>query len=449
LRTRLLLVFVVLLVAACGLVTPSTPAPTPVTITVVEYQPIRASTIASLIPRFEAETAAQGHPIDVRVEPLDKTDPEFQQIIADDYAAGTAPDVTSYPTAWIPAFAEQGYLVDLASRVAAWPDWTEHFYPVLRARATSSGGHVFGIPRGATVIELFYRRDVLDADGVSTSQPRTWAELVDRMLTLRDRMQRPPIVIPAGTSWADGTFDEGFVNLMLGTASPLYDTTSGRWIVRSQGLSEVFRFYELLVRDRLLPVDALLEPNPWEPTKYQTFPDGDLAVTTQGWWGWTFDWGPQGRAPIPDLVQRVGTWALPTEDGSPPFVWAAEPWRWTITARSAHPDESWTFIRWMSQGAPLAADLVAVGNLSPRDDIADVPPYRDQAELIAGEKLIEMGRSLPPYDGIDHIRTAVGQATQDIIDGRLTADEAAAEFARLATAALGLAAVEDEPGASP
>jgi multiple sugar transport system substrate-binding protein len=447
-RTRALLVLLVPLLAACSTGVPPTPAPAPVAITVLEYQPIRAATIASLIPAFEAETAAQGHPIEVRLERLDKTDDEFQQIIGARYAAGTAPDVTSYPTAWVPAFAQQGYLVDLSSRVAAWPDWVDHLYPLLRARATSAG-RVYGIPRGATVIQLFYRRDVLEANDVSTSQPLTWTELLDRMVALRDRMQRPPIVIPAGTSWIGGTFDEGFVNLMLGTGSPLYDTASGRWIVRSRGLSDVFRFYERLVRDRLLPVDALLQANPWEPTKYQTFPDGDLAVTTQGSWGWTFDWGPEGRHPIPDLTSRVATWAFPTEDGQPPFVWAAEAWRWTIAARSAHPDEAWAFIRWMSQGSPLAADLAAVGNLAPRDDVEDVAPYRDQPELIAEERLIEVGRSLPPYAGIDHIRDAAAQATQGILEGRLTADQAAEGFARLATAALGPAAVMDEPGASP
>ncbi|HYM84701.1 MAG TPA: extracellular solute-binding protein [Candidatus Dormibacteraeota bacterium] len=433
--------------AACASTPSPSPSPSPVAVTLLEYQPKRAQVIGSLLPAFEAAMAARGQPVQVKLEALDLTDDAAQKLLSDRYAAGSAPDVTSYPTAMVGAFAASGYLLDLASLVAAWPDWRDHFYPVLRERALSNGGHVFGIPRGATVIQLFYRRDVLGADGVSTAQPASWTELIDRMVVLRGRMQRPPILIPAGASWGGGTFDEGFVNLMLGTSSQLYDEATGRWVVRSRGLDEVFRLYAQLVADRLLPVDALRRPNPWEPTKYQTFPDGELAVTTQGTWGWTFDWGPEGRRPIEDLQHRVATWAFPTQDGAAPFVWAAESWRWTSSASSRQPDAAWALVRWLSQGAPLAADLAAVGNLSPRDDIADIPPYHDQPQLIAEEKLIQVGRSLKPYDGIEHIREAAARATEGIIEGTSTPAAAAAEFARLATSALGAAHVEDEPPA--
>ena len=446
---RLTLVLAGMLVAGCGSVPSSAPAAEPVTITLLEHQATRAKVLESLLPAFQAETAAHGHPIKVDLQVTLETDDAFAADLAKRYAAGQGPDVTSYPTAAVAAAAGQGYLLDLAGRVKAWPDWTAHFYPILRERAESPDGHVYGVPRGATVIQLFYRKDVLDADGVSAAQPTSWADLLDRMRLLRDRMRRPPLLIPGGTSWGTGGSDEGFVNLMLGTTSRLYDTATGRWVVRSPGLTDVFRYYERLAKDGLLPVGALLAPTPWEPTKYQTFPDGDLAVTTQGTWGWTYDWGPTGQHPIPGLTQRVATWAFPTEDGSTPFVWAAESWRWTISASSAHPDEAWTFIKWISQGKPLAADLVTVGNLSPRDDIAGIAPYRDQPELTAEEKLIPLGRSLRPYDGIEHIRTAAASATQGILEGRLTGDAAAAEFALLATASLGREHVEDAAGAAP
>jgi multiple sugar transport system substrate-binding protein len=312
-------------------------------------------------------------------------------------------------------------------------------------RALDENGRIWAVPRGATVIQLFYRRDVLESFGVSTEQPRSWDELVGRMHELRDAMDRPPILIPAGEAWGGGTFDEGFIQLMLGTESPLYDTEAGRWIVRSPGLDSVFALYERLTVDRLLPVAPLLEPNPWEPTKYQTFVDGDLAVVTQGTWGWTFDWGPLGRMPIDDLEDRVATWAFPTERGGDPFVWAAESWGWTVSAASDHPDEAWELIRWLSTGPALAADLTAVGNLSPRDDIRGVSPYADQAVLIAEEPLLGIGRSFRPRVGIKDVQDAVGEVTEGIITGRLTAAEASDAFARQVTDALGADAVKDGP----
>ncbi len=201
--------------------------------------------------------------------------------------------------------------------------------------------------------------------------------------------------------------------------------------------------YQTLTEDRLLPVAPLLEPQPWEPTKYQTFPDGDLAVTTQGSWGWRFDWGPEGRRPIEGLDDRVATWRFPTESGEAPFVWAAEAWGWTISAASPHPDEAWRLIRWLSTGEPAARDLVAVGNLSPRDDLSAVAPYRDDAHLIADEKLMIDGRSFTPRIGIESAQSAVGTVTEGIITGRLDAAAASDEFERLMTSALGADRVTD------
>ena len=167
---------------------------------------------------------------------------------------------------------------------------------------------------------------------------------------------------------------------------------------------------------------------------------------TQGTWGWTFDWGPLGRRPIDDLPDRVATWAFPTEREGDPFVWAAESWGWTVSAASAHPDEAWELIRWLSTGPALAADLTAVGNLSPRDDIRGVSPYADQAPLIAEEPLLGIGRSFRPQVGIQAVQDAVAEVTEGIITGQLTATQASDRFAQLVTERLGADAVSTESG---
>lgn len=441
---RILVTFALhgVVLAACAAPT-SSPARLATAITHLEWQPARAQVIARLLPAFEAQMAAAGRPVRVRLEQLDLADAEFRAEILRRYEAGRGPDVTSFPTAWVPGLAADGHLLDLTDRVESWPDWRAHMYPVLRDRARDGDGRILGVPRGATVIQLFYRRDVLEMFGISTEQPRTWDDLLDRMRELRAAMDVPPILVPAGTNWVDGTFDEGFINLLLGTTSPLYDEASGRWVVRSPGLASVFRFYETLVTDRLIPVAPLLEPNPWEPTKYQTFVDGNLAVVTQGTWGWTFDWGPNGRRPIGMLDERVATWAFPVETVGEPFVWAAEAWVWAIAAASPDPDAAWELVRWLSTGEALARDLVAVGNVSPRDDIQGVTPYAEQPVLLREEQLLAIGRSFRPQVGFDPVRLAVAEATQGILVGTRTAEEAAEEFAVRVTDALGADHVTD------
>lgn len=429
-------------VIACSL-DPDSGRVDPVVVTHLEWQPTRAAVVAELIPDFEAEAAERGRPIRIRLEELDLADAAFRQELERRYLSARGPDVTSFPTAWAPDLAAADYLLDLRGRLEAWPDWESDVYAVLRDRARQADGAVFGIPRGATVIQLFYRHDVLEAFDVPTEQPRTWAELLARMRTLRDATGLPPLLVPAGTNWEGGTFDEGFINLLLGTDSELYDEGAGRWVVRSPGLTSVFRLYETLVRDRLIPVAPLLEPEPWEPTKYQTFVDGDLAVVTQGTWGWTFDWGPNGRRPIPQLEERVHTWAFPVERRGDPFVWAAEPWVWAVARTAAQPDAAWEWLRWLMTGEPLARDLVAVGNVAPRNDIRGVPPYSEQPILLREEERLAIGRSFRPQVGFDAVRSAVAAATQGILLGELTGDEAADQFARDVTRALGPEAVAE------
>jgi multiple sugar transport system substrate-binding protein len=416
-----------------------------VRLTILDHQQLHLRALRQLIPRFEAEVAAQGRTIRVEIIEGPDNDEEFGKQVEAAYQGGSAPDLTSYPGAFVPDFASRGFLLDLTDRLATWPDWQEHFYETLRERAVQDDSRIYSIPRGANVVQLFYRRDVLEANGISTDQPRSWSDLLARMSDLRAKTGRPTLLIPGGKTWGGGGFDEGFINLVLGTDSPLYDEATDRWVVRSSGLRAVFAFYESMVRAGVLPVEPLLDPSPWEPTKFLSFPAGDLAVTTQGTWGWTFDWGPNGRAPIPNLRQKVATWRFPTGSGAEPFVWAAENWMWTISSRTSHPDEAFELLKWLNRGEALAVDLAAVGNVAPRDDIAAVSPYGDQSFLVEDERLLPVGRSFKARLGIDRIQQAAAMATEGVISGRLSAPEAAEEFARLATDALGPDRVTEAP----
>ncbi len=464
-RTRAVgpvVVTLALVLSGCGSgvpadVTPS-PAPTPnqtaggtsragaVELTVLDHQVLHLQALALLLPRFEAEMAAAGHPVHVRLETGPTDDGEFRAYLEAAYAKGTGPDLTAFAPDLVPALVAKGELLDLSDRLAAWPDWQAHFYPVLRQRAVQRDGHTYSVPRGANVIELFYRRDVLTARGIATSQPRTWDELLQRMRLLAAATGRPPLLIPGGRAWGNGGFFEGFVDLALASGETLYDEATGRWVVRSPGLDWAFATYATLARERLLPIRPLLGAAPWQPTKYFTFPAGDLPVTTQGTWGWKFDWGPDGRAPIADLQERVATWEFPGQGGSAPFVWAAENWMWAISARSAHPDEAFRLLQWLNSGQALAIDLVAVGNLSPRDDIQGVPPYRDAPYLIEAERLLRDGRSVPLRPGVDALAAAAAEATQAILEGKADGPAAAALFADLARRALPAASVTTLPG---
>jgi multiple sugar transport system substrate-binding protein len=382
-------------------------------------------------------------------------DTAFQQKVTLLYQGDSPPDLTSYPGSWTPGFATAGYLLDITERLNAWPDWQAHFYPILRERAQQADGKNYSMPRHGTVIEFFYRKDVLEQNGISTAQPTSWDDLITRLKDLHAKTKLPAITIPAGTTWGGGTFDEGFIHLFNGTGGTLYDTTTSKWVVKSQALTDVFNFYYTLQSNGLLPTKALLDPQPWQPTKYDGFTgttsDGKTVpiappITTQGSWGWVYDWGPAptGARPIADLLTKVSTWAFPSKAPNQEFVWAAEDWMWTISAKSKHPDETFELLKFLNTGQALAEDVAAVGNLAPRDDIQALAPYSSMPYLIEMEKLLPTGKSFKAQVGIDKIQQAVGAATEQILLDKMNGDQAAAFFASQATELLGPDAVETQ-----
>jgi multiple sugar transport system substrate-binding protein len=425
-----------LLVAACGSGDEGNESEEsgPVELTLLDHQKPRVDLLKQLLPEFEQAMADQGKQITVELLEGPAPDDQFTTKLTLDFSSGNAADVSSFGAADAVDYAASGFLLDLTDRVDAWDGW-EHFYQRLRDEQEQADGSVYAIPREATIQQLFYRKDVLEREGIPTEQPQSWQELLERMQRATTAIGAPALLFPAGTAWGGGTFGEGFIHLMLGTDSPLYQ--DGKWVVRSPGLTEVLSFYEQMTTTGVLPVQPLLNPEPWVPTKYQAFPEGELVATTCGTWCWNFDWGPSGAAPIEDIFNKVATWEFPTAAGGETFVWGASGWVWGIAEQTEHPDEAWELVKWLAGGEAMASNAVTVGAASPRDDLADVAPYSDYEYLIAAEQQLANARSFTNPEGVDKMAQAVGEVTEAIITGEASAEEAADMLADRATELLG------------
>lgn len=414
----------------------------PATLTLLEYQKTRADAVAKLLPKFEADMAARGRKVKVKLVRDILPDDQFKTKITQEYNGGTAPDVTDYGATYIPGFAGAGYLLDLTPYLSKWPEWNT-FYPQVRQQIIQPDGKTYSLPHEANTQSLFYRKDVLQKLGVSSAQPSSWAELMQRLEDITAKTGQPAMVLPAGTAWGDGSFGEGFLNVLLGSGSPLYNAKNNKWIVKSPGLTNTFNIYADLVNKKLLPVQALLNPEPWQPTKYIAFPKGTLPVAAQGTWGWRYDWGPSGAAPIADLFKKVDTWNYPAVDGQP-YAVSSVGFEYEVTAKTKYPDAAVELAKWLSSGQPLAEQLVAVGAAAPRSGVDNVAPYSTQQYLIDTEKHLATSRSFAPRPGQDQISQAVGQATEDILTGKADGQAAAKTFAKNASDLLGPDQVETQ-----
>ncbi|MGH8966281.1 MAG: ABC transporter substrate-binding protein, partial [Actinomycetes bacterium] len=347
----------------------------PVTITLLEYQQTRAEAVEELIPEFEAAMAAQGKDVEVELVLDELTDSQFQTKITQQLHSGTAPDVIDMGDSHVTGLAGAGYLLQLDDHLAGWPGWAD-YYPQVKAQAEQPDGHFYSLPHEAGVQSLFYRKDVLEQLGIDTSQPQTWDELIERLKTITAKTGQPSVLLPAGSAWGGGTWSEGFLPVVAGTGSTFYDQEAGTWTLTSEGLTATFELYHELTAAGLLPVQDLLNPNPWEPTKYVKFPEGKLPVAAQGTWGWRYDWGPEGAAPIENVQDKVATWDYPAlVPGTEPYSIGGGGFAYGVSAVSEHPDVAVELAQWLSSDTALARQLVAVGAAAPRSGISGLEPY--------------------------------------------------------------------------
>jgi multiple sugar transport system substrate-binding protein len=433
------LVVTVALVAVAGaLAARSASKSGPVTVSLIEEgQGPRVTLLKKMIPVFE-----RSHPnIKVKLIFGPAEDTEYQTKVIVELSSGHAPDVISLTDGLPPAdLAASGYLLDLTQLVNAWPAW-KHFYPNIRQGEVQSDGKIYSIPREETVEQIFYRKSFLRAHHISMSQPQTWSQLLARMVQAKDALGGPSVVFPAGKAWGSGTGDEGFIPMWVGTSSPPYDTKTKKWIVASPGLNQVFNWYLQLTKTGVLDIPPLLNVDPWVPTKYKAFVQGKLAFSTGGTWSWFFDWGPKGAGPIPNVFKALGVWNFPKPSGGS-YVYGGTNYRWAISAKTAHPQQAWQLVQWLSSPVFIAQNAVAIGTVSPRNDV-NVAPYTTYPVLKASERQLPESRGFARPSGIAQIEQVIDDVTESIITGKATTvSEAAKQFANEAKQLLGSNRVE-------
>ncbi|MEZ4621922.1 MAG: hypothetical protein R2867_41325 [Caldilineaceae bacterium] len=166
-----------------------------------------------------------------------------------------------------------------------------------------------------------------------------------------------------------------------------------------------------------------------------------MAIVTGGDWQWTFDWGPEGATPIEGLFEKVERWAFPAEDGNP-FTFVDGSVGAVVAANTKSLDGAFEFLAYGQQPDVICETIdIHIGGPVARKDFVDAcPSYADvvNGKMLQASQFLEKGRTFNFNQlGAAKISDGVGRATEDIITGVVTAEEAMAAFADAMTDALG------------
>jgi multiple sugar transport system substrate-binding protein len=379
------------------------------TIRIAEHRQPRIDALNKAIPRIEKQ-------LGVVIEVIEYPAPEKDYLskLLTELGAGNAPDLfTANFDSDVPDMVSAGYLAPMTAEVKAWDGYPQLF-DVAKKLSTSTDGQIYALDSMLLVQQLYFRRDLLDKAGISTAQPASWKDLLDRAREIKAKTGKYGLLLPAGVSWGPGAFNEGFILFVPGSKTPQIANQDGTLNLNGPGVRDIFRLYKSLIDEELMPVNPLLGPEPWVVPKYVMFPAGDLMATTCGTWCYIYDWGKDSKNPVPDVIKNVGTWAVPGMDGGLSVSISGSN-IWAVNAKSANLDLTKKVLLALCSVEATVAYAGLVGNIPARRDAADNKDFQALTELLPVLKDVDKGTFERSTPGFSVVSEGVARATEALL----------------------------------
>ncbi len=228
-------------------------------------------------------------------------------------SASTTPDVIHEWTQFTTSQAAANQLAPIDDCVAAWKDWS--LFPQTIRYSGAPAPHIWQLNSGLNNFGLYYNTNYFAKAGLPANwTPHNWNDILAAARTIKSKVPNvTPLFLYAGNQIYDQTTREAFLSLLAGTRSPI--TVGPKWVVKSQGLLDVFNFYHTVFSEGLGPKPQLLDNPQADGLLTGTYmPKQQVAIALVGSWAGSW-WIKGGPAPWPGAIHAYKAVALPTEFG--------------------------------------------------------------------------------------------------------------------------------------
>ncbi|MDC2960855.1 extracellular solute-binding protein [Streptomyces gilvifuscus] len=347
----------------------------------------------------------------------------------------TAPDLVYEDTFLINSDITSGYLKPLDPYLAKWPDWKQ-FIDTAKNAAKGEDGKTYGVPDGTDTRGLWFDKGIFRKAGLpATWQPKNWDDVLSAARAIKKKVPGvTPINLytgkPAGEAATMQTFEMLLYGTGDGTADPLYDRASKKWIAGSQGFKDALSFVHTVYRERLGPdVSTALDPNIQTIVAGDLLPKGKLGIALDGSWlpqAWLKGSGHEW----PQWSSELGLASMPTQHGQAPGkVSMSGGWTWAVPAKAGNPDLAFDFIRTMQTKANAEKWYIANSGIAVRKDVASDPAYaKAQPGIKFFTDLVASTHYRPAYPAYPKVSTAIQEAMEGVTTGDTSVDKAASGY---------------------
>ncbi|WP_331608162.1 sugar ABC transporter substrate-binding protein [Povalibacter sp.] len=325
------------------------------------------------------------------------------------YAGETLPDICQLGNTWVPEFAALDALEPLDDRAAASSvvQRADYFDGLFDANRIAD--RLYAIPWYADTRLLYYRTDLLQQAGFD-SPPQRWDEWLTMMEAIKARVgpDRYAVLLPLNEF-------EPLVVLALQQPSDLL-RDGGRWgNFRSEDFQRTLEFYAQLFRRGLAPRMTNTQlSNVWDE-----FGNGLFTFYISGPWNIA-----EFRKRLPPQLQDAWMTApMPGPDG--PGVSTAGGAGLAIFRHSTNKDAAWKLVEYLSQPQTQQRFYATTGNIPPRRSTWTTPALVQSPYARAYRTQLDRVRSPPKVPEWERIATEMRLASERVVQGRSTVEEAA------------------------
>ncbi|MFN8498575.1 MAG: extracellular solute-binding protein [Anaerolineae bacterium] len=384
-------------------------------------------------PLYEGKMRQQGKNVRLAVIQGIVDDEALKQQYALDIKSGRGADILAFDGFWTPEFVAAGLLKPLdelaGPDVNAWEGW-QHIPEPLQ-RVMGYRGRRYGLAEGTDARVLWYRKDIFKEVGLPEPwQPKSWDDIFAAARLIKGK--RPdvtPLQVIGGTVNGEATTMQGWYPLLLGAGANVYDFETNEYMGGGQAVVDALTFYKRLYVDEQLGDARLQLVKGGREQSQRDFRDGKIAIYAEGDYLWRAVLA-EGDTALPNKTALIG-WA-PMPAMAPAKGIRGQDWvtvsggtGYVMNPNTAHPAETWAALATMFSKEALDAFQTIEPRLRVRDD---VPVPNDPVMTGLAQKILPLTTTRPADPAYPAVSLAIQQATESVIAGDKTPQEAAAAY---------------------
>jgi multiple sugar transport system substrate-binding protein len=370
--------------ATLGSTTPAVHVNAQPTEIIFAFGPDDSGTLQPLIDAFNRE-----HEGDIRVrwrEMARASDAYYRQLVSDFEADAADMDVFGADIVWTAPLVRRGWVQNLTRRFHGAYDPDEFVEPALQSAAYRF--RIWGVPWYTDAGVLFYRRDLLERNGIS-SPPATWDALIDaaRQITQADG-------VPHGFVFQGDEYEGGVANALeyiwnaggrVMTLRGSVAATPGQNMIEPNviNVNSADAAAGLATARRM--IDEGVAPQAVTRFREEEAWDEFLAGRAVFMRNWPYVYGLLDTEISQLSADQIGIALIPSSSNAHTRYSCLGGWNLMINDRSSNEkqDAAWTFIQYLTDPGPQKRRAIEGGFLPTRPQVYDDPEVQAQAPGIA------------------------------------------------------------------